>query len=520
MRRLIAAIVLCAALCSRRAGAEPLRILVAASHSRGSEGEQELRHAREDADQVHQVLTALGGFAPDATFRLFDPTAAALRATIDRVRALAARHRPEEVTFLLYFSGHGDRDHLRLGDESLATSELAERVATVPAAMRVLVTDACRTDPTRAKGITTEPGFAVALPGPATTGVVWLYASDTGEPAQESDELRGALFTHYWVSGLRGAADVNGDGRVTLTESYEFAYSQTLFRSGRGSGVLQHPTASLAINQAAPIVLTETFGRATRIELPQRADTRYLVYALGSRSVTAELWSDPQRRVVLAVAPGRYIVHQHTRPAGWAAAEVELAPGQHRLVAATEFRPLPEERVVGKGGQLVLRRDEVDLALGAGPSRIADGQMVATVRYLRVDGPWALGLGLRGGLGRQHTPVNSVRLATLGLQATAEHRWQLGSTMATLDAGAAIDAIDQHVERVDSVRLAAAGYSTGSTSLALAAGPMAAAAWRLPLSRAAWLQVVARAEVLFARFEGGPRPLWSTLVGLGGGLAF
>jgi uncharacterized caspase-like protein len=69
-------------------------------------------------------------------------------------------------------------------------------------------------------------------------GLVWLFASDTGEAAQESDELRGALFTHYWVSGLRGAADANGDGRVTLAESYDFAYSQTLYRSAQSSGVL------------------------------------------------------------------------------------------------------------------------------------------------------------------------------------------------------------------------------------------------------------------------------------------
>src|SRR4051812_14713938 len=142
MRHLIAAL-LVTALGAPPARAEPLRILIAASHGRGAPGEEGLRHAGDDAERVLQVLTDLGGFARDATFRLVDPDAAAVRAALDRARTLAAGHRPEEVTFLLYFSGHGDRDHLRLGNESLSTRELAARVAAVPAAMRVLVTDAC-----------------------------------------------------------------------------------------------------------------------------------------------------------------------------------------------------------------------------------------------------------------------------------------------------------------------------------------------------------------------------------------
>jgi hypothetical protein len=81
----------------------------------------------------------------------------------------------------------------------------------------------------RARGgyaTSSRPSAAYPLAPPsarwnAADGVVWLSASETGEAAQGSDELRGALCTHYWVNGLRGAAD--GDGRVTLAESYDFA---------------------------------------------------------------------------------------------------------------------------------------------------------------------------------------------------------------------------------------------------------------------------------------------------------
>jgi uncharacterized caspase-like protein len=109
---------------------------------------------------------------------------------------------------------------------------------------------------------------------------VLLTASADGEAAQESDDLGGAIFTHYWLGGLRGAVDTNGDHRVTLSESYEFAYHQTLYRSSRGSGVLQRPAAIFDVRKANPVVLTQTGVDDTMLHFPQRADTHYLVYAL------------------------------------------------------------------------------------------------------------------------------------------------------------------------------------------------------------------------------------------------
>jgi hypothetical protein len=174
---------------------------------------------------------------------------------------------------------------------------IAARARSVPAGLRVLVTDACRSFPSRFKGVTTEPGFAIATPSTSADGVVWLFASGEGEPAQESDELEGALFTHYWVSSLRGAGDANGDGQVTLAESYDFAYSQTLLRSGRSTGVLQHPSAVFDLHEAAPIVLTKTFASGTVLRMPRAADAHYLVYSVGSRTVLGELWGSGDREV-------------------------------------------------------------------------------------------------------------------------------------------------------------------------------------------------------------------------------
>jgi hypothetical protein len=503
-----------------RASADPIRILVAASHTRGGEGEEPLRHSTEDADQVRDVLASLGGFGSDAIFRLVEPNAGELLGAIDHARAMASTHPPGEVTFVLYFSGHGDKESLRLGNETVSVSDISARVQSVPAALRVLVTDACRTDSTRPKGIAAEPGFALSDARAPAEGVVWLFASEAGEAAQESDELRGALFTHYWVNGLRGAADANGDGRITLAESYDFAYSQTLFRSARSSGVLQHPTATFELREAAPIVLTQTFGVNTKIEFPQGADTHYLVYAVGSRSVLGEIWSQPDRQVLLAVPAGRYIVQRRTTGGASAAAEVALAAGQARSIVASDFRGIPEEQLAGKGGYLVLRPNELELELGVGASRVTDAMGAARVRYVRsLGGAWAVGAGLRGSMGLQHAAGNDARVTSFGVEATGEFRMPLGNFALGVGLGAAGDVLMQHLRRNDAAR-AAPGFPTTFDFTAFAPGPVALVRLRERISALVWMEIATRGELLVAELDGTPSALWLVLGEIGAGATF
>jgi hypothetical protein len=505
---------------SRIAGADPIRVLVSVSHARGIDGEQPLNHTSEDADQVRDVLTSLGGVAPENAIRLVDPTAAALQGALDRARDIAAKHPASDVIFVLYFSGHGDRDRIHLGAETVPLATLTERVRAVPAALRILVTDACRNDALHPKGIVTEPAFALAGQGSASEGVVWLSASGTGEAAQESDVLKGALFTHYWVSGLRGAADANGDGRVTLTESYDFAYSQTLYAAARGSGVLQHPTATLALSELSPVVLTQTFGNATRLEVPASADTHYLVYSVGSRTVFGELWSNPDHAAVIAVPPGRYVVHRRGSGATPGAVEIALSRGDDHVIAPADFHPVPEEQLAAKGGAVVLRPNELTLDLGAGTTRVADIETTAEVQWAHVMGEWAIAVGPRGAFGYQRTSASYVHVETVGLEATVERRWRLGTPTLAIGIGGATDVVWQRVERVDAARVAAVGYATTSNFTAWAAGPIAVARLRYPLGTASWLQAALGGELLWAEFDTSPAPLWAATASLGAGVSF
>ncbi len=467
------------------------------------------------------MLTALGDFRPADIITLVDHTVAHLDAALDQARALAASHTPDEVTFVFYFSGHGDRDRIHLGPDVLATTELTARVRAIPAGLRLVVTDACRNYPARSKGITTEPGFAVT--GPSTSpadGVVWLYSSAEGEPSLESDELEGALFTHYWVSALRGAGDANGDGRVTLAESYDFAYSQTLLRSSRASGVLQHPAAVFDVREAAPIVLTKTRGANALVRFPPAADTHFLVYALGSRAVLGELWGSAERDVVFALPSGRYLV-QRTSSAGSAGVEFSLSSGEARTLRPDEFRAVPEEQLATKGGTALLRPNEVGLEFFVGASRLATFGQGAGLRYAHQWDEWAFTLGVAGARGIQDTSAESVTLASLDVDIGVERRWTLGAFgLAGLGFGAEADGIWQTVDRADAMRVAAAGYPTTQRYVGLAPGPVAMARLRASLGVRTWIELGARGGVLFPELSDGVGPMWTVRAGVGAGVRF
>ena len=59
-------------------------------------------------------------------------------------------------------------------------------------------------------------------------GHAFLTSSSADEAAQESDRIGGSFFTHYLITGLRGGADANADGKVTLGEAYQFAFAETV----------------------------------------------------------------------------------------------------------------------------------------------------------------------------------------------------------------------------------------------------------------------------------------------------
>lgn len=294
-----------------QAGVERFAVIV--GNNGGSAEDGPLHYAESDATRVYEALRDLGGFQPVNMVLLRDESAETLRRTLitvnERIRAAVALPDTQAMLFV-YYSGHADADDLHLGATRLEVVELAQLARGSAATFRLVVLDACRSGAlTRVKGGRVKAPFALpdeSLPG---DGVAFLTASAVSEDAQESDVLRGSFFTHAFVSGLLGAADRDGDGRIVLDEAYRYAYQTTLRATSRTRSGTQHPTFRYDMRGQGDIVLTrpETYA-AERASLTFPSDMAFLLmrdHADGP--VVAEVGERATTRT-LSLRGGRYFV--------------------------------------------------------------------------------------------------------------------------------------------------------------------------------------------------------------------
>jgi hypothetical protein len=240
----------------------------------------------------------------------------ALIATNERIRT--GERAGRQAVLFVYYSGHGDADALHLGDSRFALRELEALVRGSSAQVRILVIDACRSGSvTRVKGGTPAPPIALAsdtdqLGG---EGVIVLTASTAGEDAQESDALKGSFFTHYLLSGLRGAADDDGDQTVTIGEAFRYTRDQTILASARTVSGVQHPTFHYDLRGRADLALVDLGSDKTRGKLTVPASASWLIVRDGGRgAIVGEITADAPRRT-LSLRPGRYAVRGRARDA-------------------------------------------------------------------------------------------------------------------------------------------------------------------------------------------------------------
>jgi hypothetical protein len=307
-----ALIALAAALALLPAAARPEveRYAVVVGNDAGQPPDLPLRWAEADAARVAAVLEEVGGVRPENLVLLRGRDADAVRRALIAVNDRVRDARRESVLFV-YYSGHADAEALHLGPGSLSVRELEQLVRGSAATFRLLVLDACRSGAlTRVKGGTPIPPFQLTASGRAPgEGAVFLTSSSASEDSQESDELKGSFFTHAFVSGLLGAADADGDGRVTLDEAYRHAYEATVRGSSRTLAGVQHPTFQYDVRGQGDVVLaTLTGNEATRGWLAFPDGMGWLVFQGSADGPVAGEIGRADRIRRLSVRAGTYFV--------------------------------------------------------------------------------------------------------------------------------------------------------------------------------------------------------------------
>ncbi|MCK6502598.1 caspase family protein [Myxococcota bacterium] len=342
--------------------AEVLRHALIVGSNAPSDDLAPLLYAHDDARRMADLLVELGGFSPGLVTVLESPTDQQLAQAIALHHGVAAGH--GEDLFLFYYSGHADQGGLRLSTGDVPFDRLRSQIRQIPAEVRLGVLDACRSgEITRLKGLALAEPFMdeAAL---SAEGEAWLTAASADEAAQESDRLRGSFFTHYLLSGLRGAADT-GDGVVSLDEAYAYAYDRTVARTGATTGGTQHPAYDFRIQGKGDLPLTDVRRASARLRLPLEMAGVVTVLREPDDVPVAEVSKAEGVQSVLALSPGTYRLQ--LRAAGSTQeARFGLSEGADLAVPALAFRSL-DRAVAAKGSD----SDPAQVAVPAGASPLA-----------------------------------------------------------------------------------------------------------------------------------------------------
>ena len=353
MKRFVPPIVLALVLlagASAPVRAETRRIAVIIGSNRGEATHAPLRFAEQDATKLAAVLTELGGLTSADVLLLRGPTAAEVRAALDEAtRRIAQWHKDHrgQVVLIFYFSGHSDGAVLELAGQGLPFVELRRRVTDAGADVRLVILDSCRSGALLAlKGGTLGQPFDIRLADDlASTGEAMIASSAADEAALESSEIEASFFSHHLISGLRGAADLSGDGLVTLAEAYQYAFVRTLRTTSETTVGPQHPAYDYHLAGRGDLVLTQLQQPSAVLDLPSSFD-RLLLVSTPREQVLAELGPRSAHRI--AVPSGTYKLRAW-RGAQAFGARLTLAQGQELRLDASELIPMHSGSAVSKG---------------------------------------------------------------------------------------------------------------------------------------------------------------------------
>jgi len=221
-----------------------------------------LKYAVNDAREFYRYLTEVNQVPKDHVWLILDE-----EATLDKFRStlgtLLRRSAGKDDTVIIFLAGHGateqdpsspDGDGLEkyilpynadpkdLYASALPMSEVARIFQRISSERLVFIGDTCYSGASGGRTIFaggTRANVSGAFLERLSQGKgrVIITASDANEVSAEKDELKHGIFTFYLLEGLRGKADLDKDGVITVDELYRYVSMKVPPATGQN----QHP---------------------------------------------------------------------------------------------------------------------------------------------------------------------------------------------------------------------------------------------------------------------------------------
>jgi len=326
------------------------RFALVVSSNEGGSGRSRLRFADSDARSMAEVLRRLGGVELSDMVVLNGANRARLQSSLNTLAKQigAAETAGQRREFIVYYSGHSNEEGLLLGNEQVSYRELRQWIDGMGAEVRIAVLDSCASGALiRLKGGVHRPPFLRDVSSDAR-GHAFLTASSADEAAQESDRLGAAFFTHYLLSGLRGAADSNRDGLVTLNEAYQFSYHETLRRTEKSQAGAQHATYDIQLAGTGDLVITDLRASNATLELGAAMVGHVYVRDDAGR-LLVELRKEPGFPVALGLGAGKYRVVLD-QDGFLFQQDVVLTEGKHTQLQVSGMKKVERSVAMARGG--------------------------------------------------------------------------------------------------------------------------------------------------------------------------
>ena len=226
----------------------------------------DLRCAAADARLVHRLMVDPEcGLFPEANVELLLNEAATQQAVWRSLAGLRRKAGPEDTVWV-YFAGHAapeddqtywvthDSDVNDLFSTGLGSEQISGVLSRVAVDRQVVMLDcchaaaiACQQNPTRS--VLAAEELYGSFQG---KGSITLCSSDGGQRSVELAEHGHGAFTYFLERGLRGEADLNGDGVVTADELWRYLQDK-VSDAARKVGVQQTPLLIGQLSHGLPL---------------------------------------------------------------------------------------------------------------------------------------------------------------------------------------------------------------------------------------------------------------------------
>ena len=233
------------------------------SQSQNNRGVRNLKYSDDDAYKMYEFLKSPnGGKLPNSQIKLLVNEDASLANVLFHTKNLYKQARRQDL-ILFYFSGHGGPNTFVGYDKNITHTEIKEILNNSLAKKKLCVADACHSgslgqssgSSRAASSSEMIDNYYEALAS-TSDGIALFLSSKADEYSIEVSDFGQGVFTYYYIEGLKGYADNDGNGIITIQELYDYTRKE-VENYTRESGNLQRPQLKGTFDHEMPVGVTQ-----------------------------------------------------------------------------------------------------------------------------------------------------------------------------------------------------------------------------------------------------------------------